>query len=376
MAYAIAAGLAAETVTRVIVSTDDERIAAVARECGAQVPFMRPAELGRDETPDLPVFRHALRELAEQEGYQPDILVQLRPTSPLRPRDCVDRAVRMLETHAKADSVRGVVPSGQNPYKMWRIGGHGRLRPLLGDEFEEPYNMPRQMLPETYWQTGHIDAIRLATITEKDSMSGEVIYPLVLDPIYSVDIDTPRDWARAEWMLSHEGLDIVRPGGSRRRIPSEVALLILDFDGVLSDNRVWIDADAQEMVAAHRGDGWGLARLKEAGVPVFVLSTETNPVVTARCEKLNIPVWQGLEEKGVALERLLAERGVAGEDVIYLGNDVNDLPCFPIVGWAVAVADAHPDVLSKADHVLKLPGGRGAVRELCDLILSDMKGKE
>jgi N-acylneuraminate cytidylyltransferase len=376
LSYSIAAGLQAESVSRVIVSTDDERIALVAREYGAEVPFMRPAELGRDETPDLPVFQHALRRLADQEGYQPDVVVQLRPTSPLRPPDCVDRAVGALELHADAHSVRGVVPSGQNPYKMWRIGGHGRLRPLLGAELEEPYNMPRQLLPETYWQTGHIDAIRAETILETNSMSGAVIYPLVLDPRYSVDIDTPRDWARAEWMLGQEGLDIVRPGRPHRTMPEEPGLLVLDFDGVLTDNRVWVDARGDEIVAAHRGDGWGLARVRETGVPVVVLSTETNPVVTARCEKLHIPVWQGIKEKGEALERLLAERGVAGANVIYVGNDVNDLPCFPIVGWAVAVADAHPEVLARADYILKTVGGRGAVRELCDLILSKLKGSD
>ena len=180
--------------TRVIVSTEDEEIAAVARACGAETPFLRPADLAQDDTPDLPVFEHALRWLAEHEGYRPEVVVQLRPTSPIRPRDLVARAVETLLAHPEADSVRGVVPSGQNPYKMWRLSDDGRMRPLLPDEgFREPYNMPRQKLPPTYWQTGHLDAIRPRTILEKNSMSGDVILPLLIDPRYTVDIDTLRD---------------------------------------------------------------------------------------------------------------------------------------------------------------------------------------
>src|SRR5512136_1174120 len=165
-AYSIAAGLQAETVTRVIVSTDDEQIAAVARQYGAETPFLRPAELAQDNTTDLPVFEHALGWLAEHESYRPEVVVQLRPTSPIRPPDCVDNAVRLLLDHPEADSVRGVVPSGQNPYKMWVVEpGSNVMQPMLQVQgMPEPYNAPRQQLPVTYWQTGHIDAIRPETI--------------------------------------------------------------------------------------------------------------------------------------------------------------------------------------------------------------------
>ena len=119
-------------VTRVIVSTDDEEIAAVAREWGAETPFLRPAEFAQDKTTDLPVFEHALKWLEEIEGYHPDIVVQLRPTSPIRPRTMVDDAIRILLEHADADCVRGVVPAAQNPFKMWRFNGEGKpLNPLL-----------------------------------------------------------------------------------------------------------------------------------------------------------------------------------------------------------------------------------------------------
>lgn len=371
LAYSIAAGLQAELVTRVIVSTDDEEIAAAARDYGAEVPFLRPAEHAQDATPDFPAFKHALEWLAEHEDYRPEIVVQLRPTSPVRPPECVDDAVRLLLDHPEADSVRGVVAAGQNPYKMWRITEDGPMTPLLAVEgLAEPYNAPRQKLPAAYWQTGHIDAIRAGTILEKGSMSGETILPLVIEPRYTVDIDTSRDWTQAEDLIKQGGLPVVRPQRPPYNLPVQIDLIVLDFDGVLTDNRVWVDQHGLERVAAHRGDGMGVAQLKRAGYEVVILSTETNPVVSARAAKLQVAVHQGIEEKGAALKALLAEKKIEPDNVIYVGNDVNDLPCFPLVGCAVAVADAHPDVLAQADLVLKAKGGYGAVRELSDLILS------
>jgi len=374
IAYSIAAGLQAETVTRVIVSTDDEEIAAVARQWGAETPFLRPAELAQDQTLDLPVFQHALTWLAENENYHPDVVVQLRPTSPVRPRGCVDAAVNLLLDHPEADSVRGVVPSGQNPHKMWRVDPEsGQMKPLMTVEgVAEPFNAPRQALPQTYWQTGHIDAIRPEVILKQNTMSGKTILPLHIDARFTVDIDNPFDWMRYEWLVWHAGLDMVEPGCTRRPLPEKVALVVFDFDGVMTDNRVWVDKNGREMVAAFRSDSLGAQIMMKAGVPALVLSTERNPVVAARCKKMKMEVVQGVDDKASALKAILSERGIDPRQVVYLGNDVNDLPCFPLVGCAVVVADAQPAALRQADLVLNRNGGYGAVRELCDLILQRM----
>jgi YrbI family 3-deoxy-D-manno-octulosonate 8-phosphate phosphatase len=371
LVFSVVAGLRAKSVSRVIISTDDEAMAETARQLGAEAPFLRPSDLAQDDTLDLPVFQHALNWLTKEEGYKPDIVVQLRPTSPLRPPDLVDRAVKMLRDHPKADSARGVVPAGQNPYKMWSIGANGELQPLLKvKRIAEPYNAARQKLPTVYWQTGHVDAIRTATILKKDSMSGDVIWPVVIDARYTVDIDTPNDWRRAEWLATSGELDLVWPGKSPRPFPKQVKMLVMDFDGVLSDNRVWTDETGKESVAANRSDGLGIEMLQQAGgVEIFVLSREENPVVARRCEKLGIGYKKGIQNKGEALEKLLEERKISAEQVVFLGNDTNDLPCFPIAGCAVVVADSHPDVLQLADLRLSKRGGYGAVRELCDLIL-------
>ncbi len=368
--YSIAAALQSRLVTRTIVSTDDDEIACTAQSSGAEAPFLRPAEFARDDTTDLPVFTHALGWLKKNENYQPDIVVQLRPTSPIRPPDCIDRAVQILLDHPDADSVRGIIPSGQNPYKMWQVNEQGQMTSLISlPDLPESFNAPRQSLPQTYWQTGHVDAIRIRTILEQGSLSGKVIYPLMMDPRYAIDIDTLRDWQRAEWLISQGDLPMVRPGYGKRILPKQVDLLVLDFDGVMTDDRAWVDQDGRESVAVYRRDGMGISLLHKAGIPMVVLSTEPNPVVTARCRKLNLPVIQGLSDKSAALRQLLQERQLDPAHVVYLGNDVNDLPCFPLVGCAVVVADAHPDVLNQADLILSLPGGHGAVRELCDRII-------
>lgn len=379
VAWSIASGLAAKSVTRVIMSTDDQEIAEVAQQYGAEVPFLRPPELAADDTPDYPLFEHALKYLAETENYRPDLVVQLRPTTPFRPKGMVDEAVGIMRGDTTADCVRGVTIPKQTPYKMWREGENGYVLPLMETEFAEPYNMPRQKLPAAYWQTGHIDVIRTSTILEKHSLTGSRVRPLLIDVNYTVDIDTLADFELAEQALQQKQLSIDIPKitgdeqeHARRGWPSRIDLVVFDFDGVLTDNRVLVLEDGREAVFCNRGDGMGLEKLRHHGVETMVLSTERNPVVSARCKKLQMPCVQGLSDKAAALRSFVKERGLELDRVMYVGNDLNDLACMNAVGFAVAPRDAVPTVLDQADLVLTNRGGDGAVRELCDLILQHM----
>jgi len=377
VAYSIVSGLAARSITRVIMSTDDEEIADVAKAYGAEVPFMRPPELAADDTPDLPLFEHALAWLAENEGYVPATVVQLRPTTPLRPRGMLDEAVRILHADSKADCVRGVTVPKQTPYKMWRDGTDGNLLPLMETDFPEPYNMPRQKLPAAYWQTGHVDAIRSTTITQGGSLTGQRVLPIMIDGNYCVDIDTLVDFDLAERAIEQKQLDIdvPRPTSERelRGWPSPIELLVFDFDGVFTDNRVLVLQDGREAVVCNRGDGMGLSMLRDKGLPMAVLSTEVNPVVDARCKKLKLECRHGLADKRSALVQLARDKNVDLKRVVYVGNDVNDLGCMEAAGFAIVVADAHPLAIAEADYVLSRSGGGGAVRELCDLLLQHMR---
>jgi YrbI family 3-deoxy-D-manno-octulosonate 8-phosphate phosphatase len=372
IAYSIAAGANSRTVTRAVVSTDDQEIAGVAKEYGAEVPFLRPPELAGDEVADLPVFEHALDWLWENERYRPDVVVHLRPTSPLRPRGCVDRGVGELLARPEADSVRAVVCAGQNPFKMWTIEDESsELRPLIGTTGDELYNRPRQLLPQVYWQTGVLDAVRVRAITELHSMTGRRILPLVTDGRFAVDLDSLEQWEHAERALARLRGEVELPGpGSMEAI----RLVIFDFDGVLTDNRVFVTQDGREAVASNRSDGMGISMLLAAGIDAVVVTSEMNPVAAARCRKLGIECVQTLD-KAAAVAGILRDRGLAAELVAFVGNDLNDLQAMRRVGWPVAVADAQDEVVRAARVVLTKEGGRGAARELCDLVLSWTEGR-
>lgn len=192
-------------ITRVVVSTDDAEIAAVGREAGAEVPFLRPAELAQDDTPDLPVFQHALRWLADREGYRPELVVHLRPTSPFREPALIDAAIELLEAHPEADALKSVALASQTPYKMWTVEG-SFLRPLLTLPGEpEPYNLARQLLPRVVWQNGYVDVLRPAVVLEQGLLHGRRILAFEVGADH-VDVDDEEALERAERILAgHAG---------------------------------------------------------------------------------------------------------------------------------------------------------------------------
>jgi N-acylneuraminate cytidylyltransferase len=170
---------------------------------------------------------------------------------------------------------------------------------------------------------------------------------------------------------------MVSPGKSRRAMPATIKLIICDFDGVITDNLVITDQDGKESVVASRGDSMFIKQLREKGVEVMILSSEANPVVMTRAKKMKVEAIHnvGMQDKGRVMREVLEQKNVKAENVIYVGNDLNDLPCFEIGGWNVAVADAYPEVIRAADHVLTKTGGHGAVRELCELVLKHIDPK-
>jgi N-acylneuraminate cytidylyltransferase len=185
--YSIEHALASTRITRTIVSTDDEEIARVAREAGAEVPFMRPSEYAQDHSTDLEVFRHALTTLST-DGYRCACVVHLRPTGPVRKVALIDEAIEQLLSRPDADSLRSVTAPAQSPFKMWTIAD-GLLQPLLRvDGVDEAHSRPRQSLPPVFWQNGYVDVIRPYVILEQGRMAGQRILPFVIDePILELD---------------------------------------------------------------------------------------------------------------------------------------------------------------------------------------------
>ena len=195
-----------QLVTRTILSTDDEEIARAAADMGCEVPFMRPAPLAADDTPDHPVFVHALEWLAAHEDYRPDLIVHVRPTTPLRPPGLIDKGIAMMMEDPDADSLRSVCIPDNNPFKMWQIGGK-YMTPLVNIEKFESFNQPRQSLPEVFWQTGMVDITRSRTIFEFGGMSGQKILPLIVDRALVVDIDDEDSLRRAEKKCLEHGME-------------------------------------------------------------------------------------------------------------------------------------------------------------------------
>lgn len=150
----------------------------------------------------------------------------------------------------------------------------------------------------------------------------------------------------------------------------DIDLLVTDFDGVLTDNRVLVSDDGHESVVCNRADGIGCDLLRAAGLPLLILSTETNRVVSVRAAKLRVEVAQACADKGEAMRALLQERSLDPTRVMYVGNDVNDLGALQAVGWPVVPADAHPDVVGVARVVTTAGGGEGVLRELASTLLA------
>lgn len=200
IAYSILIAKKTKSIDRVIVDTDSQEIANVAKKYGAEILYLRPKNLAQDLTPDLPVFQHAIRFLIKH-GENPKAIVHLRPTAPYRTVEYLEKAIKLFCMDKKTTCVRSVVIPNQNPYKMWRIGRKGFLKPLLMTRFKEPYNFPRQKLPKTYWHVGNIDVIKTEVILNENSMTGKFVKPLILDEIFSIDIESQFSLKVAEVIL-------------------------------------------------------------------------------------------------------------------------------------------------------------------------------
>lgn len=221
MAYSIEQALASKYINRTIVSTDSEYYKQVAESFGAEVPYLRSANISGDLTTDLEVFEDVLKWYDEHENYRPDIIVHLRPTSPFRKVAEIDAMIEKLLNDSTLDSVRSVNPVAHTPYKMWFLQNDGSLAPLLYlDHIAEPYNQPRQALPDTYQQNGNIDVMRYDTIMVQKSMTGKKIGGFLQEEFN--DIDFQADWEQAERLIVQANND----EGSKT--------FVVDIDGVIA----------------------------------------------------------------------------------------------------------------------------------------------
>ncbi|MEW2436142.1 acylneuraminate cytidylyltransferase [Streptomyces caniferus] len=379
---------AARLVTDVVVSTDDAGIAAAARGAGAVV-VRRPGDIAGDTATSEAAVLHAMDAYEAEHGARVDAVLLVQCTSPFIVREDID-GVAAAVVEGGADSALtaapfhgfvwrdaaddadvgpapaerpagATVPAGPTataPAPVTTTGGYGV-------NHDKSFRPRRQDRPQDLLETGAAYAMDAAGFRAAGHRFFGRTELVRTDPARVLEIDDPHDLARARALAPL--LDAPRPGA----LPAldDIDAVVLDFDGTQTDDRVLIDADGREIVAVHRGDGLGIAALRKAELKLLILSSETNPVVAARARKLRVPVLHGIDRKDLALKQWCEEAGIAPERVLYVGNDVNDLPCFDLVGWPVAVANAHDVVRGAARAVTATPGGSGAIREIAAWLL-------
>ncbi|AZM75929.1 N-acylneuraminate cytidylyltransferase [Streptomyces sp. KPB2] len=361
---------AARLVTDVVVSTDDQAIAAAAREAGAEV-VLRPAAIAGDTATSEAAVLHAMDAHEALHGAAVDVVLLVQCTSPFLVREDVD-GVAGAVAGGGADTAVTVAPFHGF---VWRDGTDGAdgADGGHGVNHDKAYRPRRQDRPQDLLETGAAYAMAAPGFREHRHRFFGRTELVRTDPARVLEIDDPHDLARARALAPH--FDAARPGAlaaaSPTRLPAaaDIDAVVLDFDGTQTDDRVLIDSDGREFVSVHRGDGLGIAALRRSGLTMLILSTEVNPVVAARARKLKLPVLHGIDRKDLALKQWCEEQGISPDRVLYVGNDVNDLPCFALVGWPVAVASAHDAVRGAARAVTTVPGGEGAVREIATWLL-------
>lgn len=389
VARAVHAALAAERIGRVVVTTDDDEIADLARSAGAEV-VVRPAELADATASSESALLHALAELdlemprSGPRGRGAGVTVFIQATSPFIDPADLDAAVARVE-EGERDVVFAATPTHGF---LWRERADDADGASAVGVNHDPTNRPRRQdrAPE-FLETGAFYVLRTdGFVTARHRFFGRIgIQPVHSD--FAIEIDDAADLARARALAPRIDRRLAgalaaaradRAGAAADAVWSadprhpfvDVDAVVTDFDGVHTDDTAGLDELGRESVRVSRADGAGVARLRDAGVPVLILSAEANPVVSRRAEKLGVDCMQGLADKGAALREWAATRGIRLDRIAYLGNDRGDIPALDLVGWPVAVPDAAPEALERARHVLQRHGGHGAVRELAELVLA------
>lgn len=365
---AVRACLASAEVTDIVVTTDAPAVAEAVRAAGealgesARVHCVRrPEAIAGDTATSEAAVLHAMDSYEAEHGRSVDVVLLVQCTSPFVAREDID-GVAAAVSRDGADTAVTVAPFHGF---LWRDGSAVEDH-NYGVNHDKSVRPRRQDRPEDLLETGAAYAMDAAGFrTHRHRFFGHTAL-VRTDPARVLEIDDPHDLARARAMAPL--LDRVHEAAP---LPTreDIDAVVLDFDGTQTDDRVLIDADGRETVAVHRGDGLGIAALRRAGLPLLILSTEQNPVVAARAHKLRVPVLHGIDRKDLALKQWCDEQSIAPERVMYVGNDVNDLPCFALAGWPVAVASAHDSVRAAARAVTVTPGGFGAIREIAAWLL-------
>lgn len=343
----------------VVVVTDDAVLARIAEEAGAEV-LAAAGDGGVGADLAAACAAEALADDPRKTGGGADACVILDPGRPVRTPEMIAEALDHF-AGSGSDALLSVHASDET---LWREDAGGFAR-LAGDDARTAGSDPHA----THWAENR--ALVVTHVVQLRERVGPLGGRVVLHPIpraCALELRSEDDWCAGEAVYRR-----LWAGRTLTQLAT-IRLLVFDFDGVMTDNRVVVFEDGREGVLCSRGDGMGMDLLRASGLPVAVISKEGNPVVSARCRKLKIPCIQGIGDKLPVLRKMVDEQGIDLQSVAYMGNDINDLECMEAVGLAIAPADAEASILRIAGLVTTARGGFGAVREVADLLVAARAG--
>ena len=315
--------------------------------------IMRPDNISDHYSSSEVALIHVLDEYKLKKKVDPDIVVFLQCTSPYREDNDIDNAIDTF-FNEKLDSLLSVT---ENKKFLW-MKERTNFLPI---NYDFKNRKREQDFREQFEENGSIYICKTKNLrSKKNRLSGKIGF-YKMHPFSSIQIDNPMDILLASVLLKKK----------KYNLPKKIELIVMDFDGVFTDDYVSQDQNGKESIVFSRKDGFAIRMLKEKGFKLLVLSSEKNQVVKMRAKKLGLEVKYGKENKLKFLKNYIAKYGYDKKNIIYIGNDLNDLECMKYVGFPITVSDAIESVKSNSKIILVNKGGKGAIREMAEIILKN-----
>lgn len=356
LAWSIEQALRSKYIKSVYVSSDDDEILKVAESYGA-IGIKRPKELATDTSTSEEALLHALNYIEAGSDQRIDVVVFLQATSPVRKTEDIDNAIEKFLSEG-ADSLFSAAVL--EDFCIWGFRDN-RLESIT---FNHRNRGLRQDREPSYLENGSIYIFKPEILRKYNNRLGGKIVMYSMEYWKSFEIDKIEDIEICEYFMKNK----ILKKQSRINI-KDIQLIVYDFDGVMTNNKVIVFEDGRESIVANRSDGLGVEILKKRGISQIILSTESNDVVRARAKKLNLSVIYACKDKKRTLIEYCKKKGYNLSKVVYVGNDINDLEAMEVVGYPIAPADAHIEIKKIAKIVTKARGGNGVIREVVDFII-------
>lgn len=350
--------LGSKLINDVYVSSDADDILEISKNYGAKV-IKRPRTIARDNSTSEEALKHAIAFIRKKVKEKIDIVVFCQATSPLRTSEDIDNAIKYFIS-TQADSLFSAVIL-ESLY-TWRK----QKRELISVSYDYKNRVRRQERPPLYLENGSIYIFKPEVLVKYNNRLGGKISMYIMDYWKSFDIDTIEDVEVCKYFMRKKILS-KQPRINKK----DIQLIVYDFDGVMTNNKVIVSEDGRESIIANRSDGLGVELLKKKDIKQVILSTESNNVVHARAKKLNLPVIYACKDKKNALQKYCGKMKYNLSKVAYIGNDINDLEAMKMVGYPIAPADAHIEIKKISKIITKTIGGDGVIRELLDIFMKD-----